>query len=322
MHRHWPLVLLLLAVICASPTNAMDGNELPEYISCLDTCTSQQCSNNNMTTLPLYLRLAFWTCPENCQYECMIKTVDDTGLMVQYYGKWPFYRLWGIQEPASVFFSVANGCMHYLYLRIISKKIPSSYYLRPFIIAYALVNINTWVQSSIFHSRDLPLTEKLDYFSAFLVILYSVYYAILRIFCIDERSKQKLIGAALLVVFIAHVSFMSFVSFHYVYNMVICGIFAVIQGAMWVLWYLVAYYTRNKQTLSYGHWVIYATVANALAVMFEVFDFPPIGRVFDAHSLWHLSTIAVAPLWYHFVIQDSLNESTWSVLPQSDVNLE
>ena len=28
------------------------------------------------------------------------------------------------------------------------------------------VNLNAWLWSTIFHSRDFPLTEKLDYFSA------------------------------------------------------------------------------------------------------------------------------------------------------------
>jgi hypothetical protein len=32
----------------------------------------------------------------------------------QYYGKWPFRRFAGMQEPASVAFSVANLLMHVL----------------------------------------------------------------------------------------------------------------------------------------------------------------------------------------------------------------
>ncbi|KAI9491654.1 Per1-like protein, partial [Zychaea mexicana] len=300
----------LLVVVATRSSIASEGDELPEFISCVNSTIAAQCSSSTaqqQQQQPLYLRLTLWTCEDNCRYNCMHSVTDARpGPMYQFYGKWPFYRLWGIQEPASVAFSLGNLYMHYHYLRMLAKEIPTKYYLRPFILGYAAVNINTWIQSTIFHTRDLPFTEKLDYFSAAMSILYSVYYATLRIFQIDDRRKQLLLGGVLLGLFATHMFFMSFVAFNYVYNMIICGIFAVLQGAMWVMWYFVVGYLRqNKRVLSYGHWVLYATGANALTVMLEVFDFPPIGRVFDAHSLWHLSTIFVAPLWYHFVILDS-----------------
>ena len=332
----WAVVFLLLLVAYTNASTVSEGGDkLPEYINCVNSTIKSQCSsntNNTVQALPLYLQLTLWSCEDNCKYNCM-HNISDTRSppLLQFEGKWPFYRLWGIQEPASVIFSLGNLYMHYHYLRIVlgndnsrnvfktSKDyiIPSSYYMRPFIIGYCLVNINTWVQSSVFHTRDLPTTEKLDYFSAAMTILYSVYFAILRIFNIDDCFKQLLIGSVLLVMYLAHVLFMSFISFNYFYNMIICGIFAIIQGAMWVLWYIAAYINKKQSILAYGHWVLYAVGANALTVLLEVFDFPPIGRVLDAHSLWHLSTIFVAPLWYHFIIQDSIKQSAWSVLSQT-----
>lgn len=42
-----------------------------------------------------------------------------------YFPQWPFVRVFGIQEPASVIFSVLNGLCH---LRVLSyrKAVPSS----------------------------------------------------------------------------------------------------------------------------------------------------------------------------------------------------
>ncbi|KAI7857453.1 Per1-like protein, partial [Circinella umbellata] len=317
------VVFVLLLVVGTNASAVSEGgDELPEYINCVNWTIQAQCSTNTNSTalsFPLYLRFTLWSCEDNCKYNCM-HNISDTRSppLLQFEGKWPFYRLWGIQEPASVIFSLGNLYMHYHYLRTIlvtnnkntsktnrNYTISTNYYMRPFIIGYCLVNMNTWIQSSIFHTRDLPATEKLDYFSAALTILYSVYFAILRIFHVENSFKQLYIGSILLIMYLAHVYFMSFISFNYVYNMIICGIFAVIQGAMWVLWYTVAYLKKNQSVLAYGHWVLYAIGANALTVLLEVFDFPPIGRVLDAHSLWHFSTIFVAPLWYHFIIQDS-----------------
>jgi hypothetical protein len=37
---------------------------------------------------------------------------------------------------------------------------------------------------------------------------------------------------------------------------------------------------------------------------FEVYDFPPVWGLFDAHSLWHLATGLVTWLWYDFAAAD------------------
>ena len=51
--------------------------------------------------------------------------------------------------------------------------------------------------------------------------------------------------------------------------------------------------------------VILTTAATAL----ELFDFPPWGRIIDAHALWHLSTVPIALKWYDFLVEDSLDVS-------------
>jgi hypothetical protein len=50
-------------------------------------------------------------------------------------------------------------------------------------------------------------------------------------------------------------------------------------------------------------------VAFAAASMLELFDFPPIWGILDAHSLWHLATVPLGFQWYEFWRQDELNYS-------------
>ncbi|CDS04990.1 hypothetical protein LRAMOSA07520 [Lichtheimia ramosa] len=320
---------LWVLILCFGRVNALEGDEMPEFIDCLGNCTLQHCdSNNDSSSLPLYLRAFFWSCPDNCGYNCMHEYTDTHSPMVQFYGKWPFYRLFGIQEPASVAFSIGNGLVHFYYLRVALLEIPPTWYMQPFVILYAAININTWIQSSIFHSRDLPVTERLDYFGAALTIMYSLYYAIIRIFSIERRAYQVAIACGLMLLYLVHVLYMSLVSFNYVYNMIACGAVAVIQGALWIVWYLVIVWQcrrsnnmdqqQEKNKVMYEHWVVYYVAANAATVMLEVFDFPPLWRVFDAHSLWHMSTIFVAPLWYHFVLQDARYQTNWRMIKQND----
>lgn len=44
------------------------------------------------------------------------------------------------------------------------------------------------------------------------------------------------------------------------------------------------------------------------AMGFELLDFPPIGRILDAHALWHAATVPVTEFWYGFLIEDALDE--------------
>jgi hypothetical protein len=62
------------------------------------------------------------------------------------------------------------------------KSIPPSYTLRKYHIWLAYFGMTSWVFSMIFHTRDFRLTEQLNYFAAGASILYSLYYAPIRIF--------------------------------------------------------------------------------------------------------------------------------------------
>ena len=42
----------------------------------------------------------------------------------------------------------------------------------------------------------------------------------------------------------------------------------------------------------------------ASTILLELLDFVPFFWTFDAHSLWHLSTVPIHYFWYDFVTQD------------------
>ena len=75
----------------------------------------------------------------------------------QYYGKWPFWRLAGMQEPASVLFSVLNFVAHAMGARKIKAKVPAGHPMKKYYLMFAFVSMNAWVWSSVFHTRGPPL---------------------------------------------------------------------------------------------------------------------------------------------------------------------
>ncbi|CAF2073013.1 BnaC01g21990D [Brassica napus] len=56
--------------------------------------------------------------------------------------------------------------------------------------------------------------------------------------------------------------------------------------------------------------------ASGLAMLLEIYDFPPYGGYFDAHSIWHLATVPLTILWWSF-IRDDAEFRTSSLLKKS-----
>ncbi|KAG9293533.1 hypothetical protein G9A89_005536 [Geosiphon pyriformis] len=297
------LVTLSIFLVYFLPsTKASPGDNSNEFKTCVATCLKETCSLN--PSLPLILQLFAWSCKDDCSYKCMHQitthAIETRGEIVQYYGKWPFYRLWGIQEPASVLFSFLNGFMHYRYLKVMKNQISDNYYMKNIYFGYAYACINTWFWSSVYHTRDFPETEKLDYFSAAFSILFSVFFTTIRVF--DLRTPKTIIlGALCFLAFILHVSYLTFVKFDYGYNILANGSVGAVHNFIWIWWSIRNWRKRPDDAWKPLSAVLYITVAMCL----EIFDFPPIWGILDAHALWHASTIPLVGFWYDFLIQDA-----------------
>lgn len=287
---------------------ASEGDQSYYFDKCLNYCDETVCKNDTRVMemkakQPLALRLTFWNCEDECKYHCMWATVKkflkDKNYVPQFYGKWPFIRFCGAQEPASAFFSVLNGLSFYFMWKKFRRKVQHfapTYYIWN---GYALVNMNAWLWSTVFHTRDTPITEMLDYFSATSGILYSCFGLCARLLYRKSRLWLATCGILCLLLFIKHVHFLAFVHFDYGYNMKATVAVGVINSIGWLLFCAV-------------HWREMPHVKKCLTVvlcvntflLLELCDFPPFFWIFDAHSLWHLLTIPLPWLWFNFLIED------------------
>ncbi|KZT74028.1 Per1-like protein [Daedalea quercina L-15889] len=319
---------------------ASAGDRADNYQNCVSKCASRVCGDNHNTwasTISLPMWLTRWTCIDDCKYGCMHAITDhaleNAQPVLQYHGKWPFWRLAGMQEPASVAFSVLNFLVHYRSWQRIQKTVPDSHPMKSYYRRFALVSMNAWVWSSVFHTRDLPLTEKMDYFSAALAILYALYYTVVRLFHLytadangyDARRTQSIGYIAwtslCTLAYLAHVSYLTFLPrFDYTYNMVFNLTIGMVHNLLWLAYSLppALSLARRFPHRSRSYRPPYATAAALFVILtifataFELFDFPPWGRIIDAHSLWHLSTVPITLFWYRFLISDAL-DAGWKV---------
>ncbi|KAI0009760.1 Per1-like protein [Xylariaceae sp. FL0662B] len=317
-NRGQPL-LVLTFIIClllnTAPAEASTGDRLPEFRECIEVCVRENCDpNNNPTHIPFHHRLLFWTCPQECDHTCQhivtSKRVAAGHPVVQFYGKWPFVRFLGMQEPFSVLFSLGNLAAHYHGLAKLRRQIPSSYPLRRYYELFALVGIWTWVFSAVFHTRDFAVTEQLDYFGAGANILYGMYYTPIRVFRLDRptphrRSILRLWTVLCCALYAAHVAYLKLWRWNYTYNMAANVVVGIIHNSLW------SYFSWKKWTETHRTWAILPGVSVAwimMAMSLELLDFPPFWGALDAHSLWHLGTIGPTILWYNFLVRDSQDD--------------
>ncbi|KAI0093839.1 Per1-like protein [Irpex rosettiformis] len=323
---------LLLPLFLATFVLASSGDRAQEYQDCVSACQSQVCIHEPHNTLPLALRLTGWTCLDNCKYECM-HTITTAAIRAgsrvhQYHGKWPFWRFAGMQEPASVVFSMLNLVYHVKGYSQIQKRIPDNHPMKWYYRIFAFVSMNAWIWSSVFHTRDLPQTEKLDYFSAALAILFALFYTAIRLFHLYPQPAPKTtpkvtgrirkVWASLCsLAYLCHISYLTLLPrFDYTYNMIFNLTVGLAHNILWLIYSLPSaislirrFPARAKTYRPRYAWKAAAfVIITTLATSLEVFDFPAWGRIIDAHSLWHLATVPIIPLWYQFLIQDALDD--------------
>ncbi|KAL2855080.1 Per1-like protein [Aspergillus pseudodeflectus] len=307
------LFFLLLATF-VQKSSASLGDHLPDFKSCVKICEAENCQDGD-SAVSFLLRLMFWTCPAECDYTCQHVVTDrrlarDPPMLspvVQFHGKWPFRRILGMQELFSVLFSGFNFLAHWHGMTRLRDSTPSWHPLQKYYTAFGYSGLAAWTFSMLFHARDFPLTEKLDYYGAGASVLYGLYLATIRIFRLDleqpryRPTLRRLWTTICIILYTMHVCYLSFWSWDYTYNMIANIVVGMIQNTLWICFSVVRYQKTGK---TWTLWPAMIVVWIILAMSLELLDFPPWYALIDAHSLWHLGTVIPCAWWYLYLIKD------------------
>lgn len=155
------LLAFVVAIVLGSP-----GDRDHKFVSCVQNCEKNQCYTGEME-LSLELQILLWDCPSECKYRCMHEITEwrtkNSLNVLQYYGKWPFIRVLGMQELGSVLFSIGNFLPHFFnftkrrHLYAVGKRWLWS--------IYSILAMNLWTWSTVFHARDTKVSIQTLLFS-------------------------------------------------------------------------------------------------------------------------------------------------------------
>lgn len=141
------------------------GDRSPYFNNCIRRCIKENCTSKKAESC-------------DCEYECMWRTVEkfaDRGWKIpQFHGKWPFIRVFGIQEPASVIFSILNLVGHVKGIRKFRKEVsPNAPYWHMWHV-FAGICINAWIWSTGNKLLDYKLsvnTNNCSFFKFFMQMI-------------------------------------------------------------------------------------------------------------------------------------------------------
>lgn len=190
-----------------------------------------------------------------------------------------------MQEPAACLFSLANAVPHLL--RLARRPREDDWVLR----ALPLVHLQAWVLSAAYHGRKTDLTARLDFAAAFVLIAFSA-WSVLRLLLPRGRLAGILAAGSLCVGALYVVSMLSGRLSHG-QHISVCLPLAALHSLLWLVWCLRRAPSREAVRLC-----LLCNLWLAAASLFEIFDFPPVLFVLDAHAVWHLLTVPLGPIWY------------------------
>lgn len=340
--RYLIWILALVGVTVASP-----GDRLDIFGECTDACEYiRLCRNSDISHLntetnqfdnvpfsrtPVLLRhFLAWDCVSDCDYQCQQiitqRRMKQGDPFLQFHGKWPFKRLFGVQELFSTLFSIGNFLPHYRGYRMLQTLLQKAQrggnkgqtVLLQNYIYVTIAGMIAWTASTIFHLRDRPLTEKMDYFWAGGTVISAFHAISIRVTRMDKRPQlAKIFTWIIGGIFSLHVLRLA-IQWSYTYNMRFNVAFGILQ---YILVFILSFqnyrslqqrkkarnlpvkiYTRRVYALCLQP--ILLVVITSLAMSLELFDFFSYKYQIDAHAVWHLSTIWPSWVLYDFLLAD------------------
>lgn len=285
-------------------TEASQGDVDASYRSCTKNCNLLACNNTQKSKFGT--GFPYWHCEDDCKYDCMqnitaFRSKNGFGPF-KYYGHWPFLRLYGLEEPASVLFSILNSVPYILTLgrTLIGMLIKGNrvkdkngvemktHFMHYWLVLYYFISINCWLSSAYYHARKTQSASLVDFASALLFLGYSLWLAIRRIWgvCADGRAVG-LVFISGLILYSYQVKLMSAGLVTFDRHMAVSISIAILNVLTWFFWVLFSSEKQEGNT-NYRYLCLLCQVWFSLAALLEVYDFPAIYGLFDAHSLWYV----------------------------------
>uniref|UniRef100_A0A7I4A743 Post-GPI attachment to proteins factor 3 n=1 Tax=Physcomitrium patens TaxID=3218 RepID=A0A7I4A743_PHYPA len=285
------LVVLVssLVLVCESS----DGDERPSYRECVKVCEQTGCVDGqcyNSCNFPVNVDLEGNILPKKAQLNSPHEKFLEEPLYLRW-KKWDCisecrYQCMLREEAGSEFPVKYHG--KWPFVRIFSLQFLRTNY----IILRTPVHAGskgTYHLRGLCDPRDMTFTEMLDYSSAVALIGYSLMLAIIRTLNLRAEAPRVMVAAPIIAFITTHILYLNLYKFDY----------GVAQLLIWSTWGFI-----SRHPARFKLWGV--VFGAAFAMLLEIFDFPPLWGIFDAHAMWHAATLPITYLWWSFIKDDAI----------------
>lgn len=174
-----------------------------------------------------------------------------------------------------------------------------------------VLHLGVWMSAYLFsysfHTVDIRLTEYLDYYGAVIASSFAVYTSIVRTLSlrVPARASASSLALVLAAPFVGYVLFHChslYRSFDYKFHNIACIALMTTQAVVWLSWCAIQLFAGRNQRAAW--YMIKGQVCMIFFASFEIWDFPPVWGVLDAHACYHLFANVVFYLWTHYEVSD------------------
>ncbi|EJW01950.1 hypothetical protein EDEG_03576 [Edhazardia aedis USNM 41457] len=213
----------------------------------------QECLESDQVNLKFADKIVLRSLKDKLKYHCHYKCSKLHNINhIKIDGRYPFEELFYAMEFFASAFPLLNLIVHVifynLYLKNNLKKSPIGHLFQ---IQQYIVCVG-WLSSTLFHINDIMTTRYIDYFTAFLWLLYGNYVSIYRLlppFQDKYTILTKVLVSAVSIVcvfyYAFHLYYMIFVEFNYKY----ANFAGAILFSIWIVLNFLIYFLLKKSGL-------------------------------------------------------------------------
>ncbi|KAI3466331.1 hypothetical protein Pfo_022994 [Paulownia fortunei] len=167
---------------------------------------------------------------------------------------------------------------------------------------YGLLFTNSWFWSSV------ALTKNIDYSSAVSLHGYSHILAIIRSFNLRDDAGRVMVAGPLIAFTTTHILYLNNFKIDNGIIITLCLQILMEYESACCHGYCTTTHLVNlgwRRLASFSKEVVIVVAGGGLAMLLEMFEFPPYQGLVDAHGLWHTSTIPLTCIWWRFIKDDA-----------------
>ena len=167
--------------------------------------------------------------------------------------------------------------------------------------AVGWAGLAAWVFSALHHGTHWEWATRVDYFGALLYLTALATCAVVRGLELHDRTVRLRVVQAALAAWVLRCVSMQVWGFDYSINMALCVAMYAVHAGGWV-WLALRRSNRHPQSKQ----ILSLSVMLAACGCLELWDFPPLWGIMDAHAIWHSLTPLVTLLWHLLVVEKDL----------------